>query len=451
MSGKKKAYVSISREEYHRLQNATDELKQHKRAAKHSARSQRKTHRNITQQYHQLEHRQTDFMRAVSSLQDELYEIEELTSQQILAHKADLLHDVDQIAEHHTADVHTFFETKRADLLHELSTIQAARERALTAVMTEIEGYQRDDHRKQRLAAEWINTTANLLDHLEVCYHPLPQTASLLADFEHRLLLAKQNHRDRLPEAALVAAQNIYIELTRARVELEQYLQAQELQRHNAREYVEQLQDTLQANAICPAIDLEGQPTAAHIEVNSWTQGELDQLAAQLDEWLHAIPDLNLADLTQLIDQELPAAEQALHRTVQRAKLSALDAQLRINIADLVIQALHKQDYQLQSSHYLHENAHNGYYAQAVNREGSEVQILVNPVGHAIGDNELFLDLSSRDQISENEYHVQAAEITQTLTQFGLQAAKLSSVSASEFYRPFQTTQRTRQHSQHVR
>jgi hypothetical protein len=452
MSGKKKAFVSISREEYQRLQSATAELNRHNRAAKRSQRSQRKTERNLKKQYGQLEDRQSDFMRAVSSLRDELYEIEDRSSQQILDHKADLVNDVTQIADQQIGAVQAFFETHRADLLAELSALQTDREQRVNQVLTEIEATQRDDRRKEKMAANWLNIAANLLDHLADHYAHLPPTPQLLSEYEGRILLADQNYQDGLPEAALVAAQNIYIELTRTRVELEQVLQAQELQREHARETLEQLQDTVQANRVCSAIDMDGNETATQIEVNSWTDGELDQIAAQVDELLQVLPELTLEELNQLVEQDLPALEARLPAVVQHAKLAALDSQIRINIADLVIQALMKQDYHLQSSHYLHQDVHNGYYAQAVNREGSEVQVLVNPVGTAVGDNELYLDLTSRDQISENEYHDRAAEITQALTQFGLQSETLARVSPTEFYRPFKPARPSRQQvHQHVR
>jgi len=119
--------------------------------------------------------------------------------------------------------------------------------------------------------------------------------------------------------------------------------------------------------------------------------------------------------------------------------MAALDAQIRINIADLIIQALLKQDFHLQSSNYLSPNTNSGYFALAANREGSQVKVLVNPTGRGIGDNELFLDLSSSHPISENEYRSQAAAITQSLARFGLRSENLSQISASEFYRPFNT------------
>jgi hypothetical protein len=93
---------------------------------------------------------------------------------------------------------------------------------------------------------------------------------------------------------------------------------------------------------------------------------------------------------------------------------------VRINIADLVVQALEQQGFVLQESQYNNNDQRKAFSARVQNLEGSEVIIQVMPVPGDAGKNELQLHSLDKDMRTEHELRQRSLEISRTLNDYGL-------------------------------
>jgi hypothetical protein len=106
-----------------------------------------------------------------------------------------------------------------------------------------------------------------------------------------------------------------------------------------------------------------------------------------------------------------------------------LNSQLRINIADLVIEALQKQGYVLQQAEYAGSDQRMAYSAKVRNLEGNEIVIQVYP-SDLVGKNELHLVSLDRENRTEHELRQRSLEVTRSLGQHGLQVDNLRSIGS---------------------
>ena len=130
--------------------------------------------------------------------------------------------------------------------------------------------------------------------------------------------------------------------------------------------------------------------------------------------------------MNQLIQTDFPAFQEELDRLIVDARLAALNSQVRINIADLVVQALEQQGFVLQESKYNNNDQRKAFSARVQNLEGSEVIIQVMPVPGDAGRNELQLHSLDKDQRTEHELRKRSHEITRTLNDYGLVVGALT-------------------------
>jgi hypothetical protein len=105
--------------------------------------------------------------------------------------------------------------------------------------------------------------------------------------------------------------------------------------------------------------------------------------------------------------------------------VNALNSQLRINIADLVVRALQDQGYALESSDYESADQRKTYDALLSNLDGSEVVVKVAPSGRDLGQNELHLQSIDREEHTEHELQQRWLEVSRSLTHYGLDVGQV--------------------------
>jgi hypothetical protein len=123
-------------------------------------------------------------------------------------------------------------------------------------------------------------------------------------------------------------------------------------------------------------------------------------------------------ELSEILEKAIPEAKQAVEDAVFHARLAILNSQLRINIADLVIEALQKQGYVLQQAEYAGSDQRMAYSAKVRNLEGNEIVIQVYP-SDLVGKNELHLVSLDRENRTEHELRQRSLEVTRSLGQHG--------------------------------
>jgi hypothetical protein len=190
----------------------------------------------------------------------------------------------------------------------------------------------------------------------------------------------------------------------------------------------------VQKNHECQAIDLQGQDTGVAVNVDQWADGKVGILEKELGDLIAKIENdqapLTTAELQTIEKQTAPALQQKLEQAVQEARERILGSQLRINIADLVVQALEEKGFTVQDGTYEGEDMRQGYAAKVTHLDGSEVVVLVSPVEGEPGKNEMRIHSYDAEQLTDHELRQRTLEINQALRERGLEVSEPQEAAA---------------------
>ena len=160
------------------------------------------------------------------------------------------------------------------------------------------------------------------------------------------------------------------------------------------------------------------------LNVDEWSGGGWTALFDNIQQLLaHFESDectFETAEMRQMIEKDLPFYSSELENMIRQSRLAALNSQMRINIADLVVQALKEQGFSLEDAGYDNVDMRQGYGARLVNYEGGEVLVQVSPTGAALGENELHLESLDRERKTEHELRQRWTEIHRSLQRKGI-------------------------------
>jgi len=241
---------------------------------------------------------------------------------------------------------------------------------------------------------------------------------------DRELDLCIQNLNQGMLEAALLNAQQTYSRLSELRSELERKHSEWNVLYQSCLLTARRFYALLANSQKLPALDTDGNELPYQIDVDFWCGRKLSRLAEKTrNVILHLEKNQAILDasaLNTLIQADFPALQEELDRLVVDARLAALNSQVRINIADLVVQALEQQGFVLQDAQYNSNDQRKAFSARVQNLEGSEVVIQVMPVPGDAGKNELQLLSLDKDLRTEHELRQRSQEISRTLNDYGL-------------------------------
>jgi hypothetical protein len=243
----------------------------------------------------------------------------------------------------------------------------------------QINAIHQDRERLSSEAGSWVEAAQTIHDFIESNYRHEHFKPGSLKDLENTITIARSNITNNAEQAALSKAQEAYQALSNLRVELEgletEWLVWQEQVLTNARRLLAEAQ----ANRRVPTVEETGELS----EVNYWTGGKLTALEQDIEATIHRAEDdkkpLTIKDMKRLAENSLPEYDQRLDEIVVEAQMAIVSSQIRVNVADLAMQALEEQGFSVQDGTYEGEDMRNGFMAKAINREGSEVVVSVIP------------------------------------------------------------------------
>ena len=424
MSGHKRATVTISQEEYDRLREAEVHLK-----------ALPEPEAEVIQQIHQesqeglrsnldwVAYRQQQFGEILQGFNDHLRELEMSTSQVILDHQYQLQQELDQqdiLWDEVLQTVDQFSQYFQSEIVseHQRHQEQLSRfERRLGRLSGDLQ-------RKVEIANDWLVAAEQLCAFVQHNYNHsffLPGQVEQLAQ---QLILARENLEAGMPEAVLVAAQRVYMECSQMRVELENLESEWQALYCAAWEEACGVQVLANGNRTIQAVDLDGHLLQVDLDLDFWANGGLTQVYFSLEEIFRRLEDAtrrpDLAELRAMIAEHIPAVQFALEDAVFDARVAAINSQLRINIADLVVQAMQEQGFWLEEGSYHGVDMRQSYAAHLKNYEGSEVEVQVTPYGRGLGENELHLKSYDEKIRTEHELLQRWSEINRSLARRGL-------------------------------
>jgi hypothetical protein len=292
---------------------------------------------------------------------------------------------------------------------------------------------QNDDARqmenKNQLVMEKLADAATLLNVIQSTYDHQKFTPGEVQRWCLVLTQAQQNLEQGFPDSAMSSAQTLYQGLAELRLTLQQVQSEWELLHASVLGRLRELQEMAQSMQHIPSFDLDGNDLNQTIEVDFWSGRKLSRLTTAIRALQHRVENephtFSSPQWIAILNEQIPSLVKEMEAACHQAVQEALNSQLRINIADIVVQALECQGFVLSSSDYEHEDKRRSYQAAVRNLGGDEILIGVEPGREAAGSNQLRLISADAAQRSEHELQQRAAEILESLRQFGVSAGEI--------------------------
>jgi hypothetical protein len=423
MSGHKKTTVtaSISEGEYRQLH---DQEMRAQFSPAITAEIRTEITNNVQANYQIMENRQVELSQNLSDLNQNLQDFENKTSHLLLNNQQNIL-DIIKQQYQDINDDYTHLLVNTANYFNEqLDKEKKQREEELEYINRQLSQIFYGENKKMELALLWYRQTSVMYQFIAENYPCDQIIPGEIDNVIQQLDFVKNNIENGLPEASITKAQDLYLTLSSMRIYLEKYLSDLNLLLQAAWLQANQLYQVMTSSPTCKAIDIDGKELDIPIQIDYWSSGKLTKLinhvgqildTLELDESLPKIDDLK-----GLIDQELPALQAEFSEMVYKTRLNALHSQIRVNIADIVINALKDQGYSLEYNEYHHHDMRQGYKLKAVNIAGSEVVVSIDPMPEESGKNSLDIKMKDPEPRTEHELRQRSKEITKALGVYGL-------------------------------
>lgn len=421
MSGRKRITVTITEREYERLRARERKLREIQRNLPEVLEEIRRESRRNLQT---LERRQQQFQQALRRIGEDFQELEAETSRRLQEQQRRMRDAIQNVRQ----EMRTLLAEQERQFNEIVAQERRRREQQVRHLQEQIDAILADECRKEEMARSWIDAAQVMRDFIEGNYRHQQFKPGELERLERAIRQAQENQAQGVFEAALAQAQQAYHDLSDLRLELERLEYEWNLWRSAAMESAEEILALAQRNRRCKAVDMEGQEMDIEVEVDWWTEGRLSALEEEVNRLTTQIRDEtsppSTDELRRIVEQTVPELRQRLEKIVQDARLAVLGSQLRINIADLVVQALEEQGFSIQDATYEGEDMRGGYFAKVKHLDGSEVVVVVNPKPEQPLENELNIHSYDVDQRSEHELRHRSAELARALRVKGLQVAE---------------------------
>ena len=287
---------------------------------------------------------------------------------------------------------------------------------------------KQERQQKSQLAQDLLADVEAIWQQIDRDYQHQKFAPGRLAQLHRGLELARTNIQNGVMEAAIATTQQTYLELADLRLELEQKEQEWLLLYQAALEDLKSLITEVQANRNCEVEVGQGDDTETFkLEVDYWVNGRLteyEQQLKQLETQLQTQSEtLTTEQIKQLSDQIL-ALQPILGEIVEQAKLSILGSQLRVEIADRVVDVLESLGYRLldpeSDAVYEGSDQRNAFVVKVKNIAGDEVVTVISPEAE-FGANSVSINTFSEILIDEQTTTQNAEAIFTALNDSGVQ------------------------------
>ena len=425
MSGHKRATITITRDEYDRLRDARDgfhavpeppvlvlqDLMQQRNGA-------------LENTVLELEQRHAQFQDLLNGMNKNIQQIEKTNGSRLLELQTRTYRHMQQQTGALWNRVETLIDHQNQRFNAALAAQQSQTQKALLQLSNELDQISKSEQRKQVAAHEWLSNNIQFYNFLVEQYACEFFLQGEMGKISREIDLASTNLDTGAYETALAAAQQIHFQLSDLRIALEKLHSEWQML------YIDTWETTLQvlSQAVesmdVPAIDLRGEELPYGIHVDAWVENRLSQLIERIAAFRDLVetegPSMPTEMLREHREQTIPGFTAELEDLVAQARVNAINAQLRINIADFVIQALQEQGFAPNEAGYQTADAQSAYEVSLSNYEGSAVVVQVKSAGVKIGQNELHLESLDGQARSEDELENRWHAISQSLERFGL-------------------------------
>jgi hypothetical protein len=427
MSGYKRATVTISEEEYRHLHQADIKrrFKEHSKTAK--AFGQAADFSNTLQE---MEHRQQQLEQTLNDIGQDFDWIGTEMMQDVLAQNARCYGSLATIIEETTTDANASFALLSQRIADEMQREREHYHHHLQSVVQRLDTYEQREYSRAEVARRWLKQSVALADLIQEQFEHerfLPGRVSMLLD---TLNFAQNNLAQGFFEASLQASQQIFLQLSELRFELEQRTIEWQREYARAQSALTEFIAELEMNSKVNAFGLEGEELTEQVDLAYWSNGKYRELLDKCRQLLmilsHERHSITTEELKQTYKELLPVILEKFEAVIYNARLNALNSQLRMNIAERALQALETQGFKLSGAGYANKDMRAAFTANLENPDGSRVMIEVLPAEKTKQEltNELVVITNHPYLKTEHEARLQWQELCRTLNEYDLHVSR---------------------------
>jgi hypothetical protein len=382
MSGHKRATVTISEQEYRRLHEA-DMQKRFRKKKEVDTPEREQEIQAMRTAFDELQDRQSYYETLIAHLDDEILRIEEDTSRELMAYQEAFNQELNDQMDFASNESSAILDSLTERFQEELQRERRKLAQRLQRFDRQMEQWHQDVRHQHQTAHQWLEQSMAIYDFIHNQFETERFTPGRMERIHRRLSLAQANLDQGMPEASLQAAQQAFMELSDLRIELETRTMEWQNQFQNTYAAGRDLHKTILANAHVAALDVAGQELPFLIDLEYWSSGAYDALLRESKHICQYLREhqqsLRLEDLQRIRNQELPRLQTKLESMIYEARLEAIQSQLRINIADLALQALEHQGYSLQQAGFAEDDLRGSFVATLRNEDRSSISLRIQP------------------------------------------------------------------------
>lgn len=428
MSGSKATYVTMERRKAQRLL----EMETHFRAVQKDLPDRlRLLKQEMQSELGALKRRMDQRWRAMEAvtrnLSSEIAEVERRNQERLQKGLDNLRKQTDAAVASERADRLQQAEQMRKEYYSLVSEERAERQRQFTKLqdrVNRIEGREQDLRQMAEALLQDLRKLQLEVDKLPHARFAPGRMARLTAMIDQ----GEGNLKRGASQAALVNAQNCYLDLIELRADVLYQEQMFEQAYLEATEAVKGL--LAEVNAHQTATAYANTPKEFEFEVDYWSQGKLSQVSdslKSLEQRLASEKETLSIGEVQSLSVEVVRFREQLMAAVETAKIAIINGQACYNVSQIVEGVLEEQGFSVADGVYEGEDLRASYALKMTNRSGDEVVTIVTPSP----DRELEYKLEmnffdrSRDEAMRRTF---ATAVYDGLQKAGLQAGPLSSV-----------------------
>jgi hypothetical protein len=430
MSGHKKATINISQEEFDRLRKLELENIYFYAPDNLDTASSYEEVKELFSQFDTLQRdKELEFVKIIERLDTEVKELEYQTFYALkdyqhktiegLLDAADQSKMVADSVDNELLILGHKIDEEHENFIHKFSQITEKNNKLID-----------DDAKKKNWAAEWIINAQTILDFIHTNYDHQFFLPGKYDELLQSIGYSKENYTFGLYESVITNAQKVFQEANSFKSNLENlqinYLAVFQSAYHG----LQTLLNSIISNPMVYAVDLDGNVQEEKIDINFWSQGSYVELQNQVQSYLDHLQQgssqIPFGELIHIVDEILPSFDSRIKEIIKEAQLSVINSQLRVNIADIIIQSLSTQGYTLDKSGYTNNNMSDNFSAKLLNIDGNEITIDICPNYSVPLQNDFHLFTLHPEFYTEHEILMRSNEICRSLEYFGLNISSIS-------------------------
>ena len=425
MSGEKRRYVSVEQEELQRLRQQESRLRSLQQDLPERINAvQQQVKQEFQQQLNSIETRSQRQQQENQQLRTNLKNLDRETKKRLQKQQEELKGKIQQVKQDQRNEYLHLIEQQNQKF-KELKNEQKALQKDVQQIANQIE---QDEEKKANLAKDFLVDVETISEQIQQNYQHERFAPGCLTDLNREINLARSNIESGITEAAIATSQQCYLKLADLRLELEQKEQEWQLFYNATLSDLRTLITEVEGNRECEVEVGEGKESEKFkLEGDYWVNGrlsnyeeELKQIETKLVDEASTLKTEEVKYLGEKINQLKPI----LGEILEEAKLNLLSSQLRVEIADSVVEALSSAGFSLVNPEadatYEGNDQRNSYVVKVKNIAGDEVVTVISP-GKDFGTNAVSINTFSQTLVDETATQQNANAIFELLEKEGVQ------------------------------